>query len=90
MHQSINMNQLADSLHQRIADCASLHRMLIQDNQHNQPTKPVKYFGSGRYEFEIYVIVNRNSIIKLYTVEHFIQRKGSVVVSILIHCKTIV
>ena len=34
MHQPININQLADSLHQRIADCASLHRMLIQDNQH--------------------------------------------------------
>ena len=34
MHQSININQLVDSIHQLIADCASLHRMLIQHNQH--------------------------------------------------------
>ena len=33
MHQSIN-NQFVDSINQLIGDCASLHRMSIQHNQH--------------------------------------------------------
>ena len=53
-------------------------------------SKPVQHIGSDQGEFEIYVIVNRNSITKLYTMEHFIQREGSVAVSILIYLKTIV
>ena len=34
MRQSININQLVESLHQLNADCPSLHRMSIQHNQH--------------------------------------------------------
>ena len=37
-------------------------------------SKLVQYIGSDQYEFEIYVFVNRNSITKLYAMEHSIQR----------------
>ena len=43
MHQSINLNQLVGSIHQLITDCASLHRMSIQHNQHVK-TRAVHWF----------------------------------------------
>ena len=41
-------------------------------------SKLEQYIGSDWCEFEIYVIVNRNSMTKLYTMKHFIQREGKV------------
>ena len=67
--QSININQLVDSIQQLIADCASLHRMSIRHNQHVK-TCAVHWVRS----IEIYVFVNRNSITKLYAMEHSIER----------------